>query len=57
MTRLSRTLGWGMVAVSLMAFAATAGTPSPAGFPPVVVKTADPSHPRHNGASWGASWG
>ncbi len=39
MTHLSRTLCWGMAAVSLMALTATAGTPSPAGFPPVVVKT------------------
>ena len=40
MTRFSHMLGWGVVALSLMAPGATmADTASPAGFPPVVVKT------------------
>jgi len=39
MTRLSRMIGSGVVALCLMAPAATAGAPSPAGFPPVVVRT------------------
>ena len=39
MAHFSRMIGWGVVALSLIAPAATAGTPSPAGFPPVVVRT------------------
>jgi hypothetical protein len=39
MLRLSRTLGWGALALSLMAPVAIADAPSPAGFPPVVVRT------------------
>lgn len=39
MKSFSRMIGWGLVALFLLAPAATADSPSPAGFPPVVVQT------------------
>jgi RNA polymerase sigma-70 factor (ECF subfamily) len=39
MNRFSRWTGWGFLALSLLAPAATADPPSAAGFPPVVVRT------------------
>ena len=39
MRHFSRRIGWGLAALFLLAPAATADAPSPAGFPPVVVRT------------------